>query len=38
MNILCWVNIHRYRWQFVGSSGQPDDYTKECTRCGREKG
>lgn len=34
--ILCFLGKHRYRWQFVGSSWQPDDYVKACTRCGTE--
>jgi hypothetical protein len=36
MNALCRLGLHRYRWLFVGSSWQPNDYVRACTRCGRE--
>lgn len=37
MNIACALGFHRYGWLFVGSSWQPNDYIKACTRCGQEK-
>lgn len=36
MRILCWFGIHRWYWQFVGSSWQPNDYVKVCEWCDRE--
>ena len=35
MNLLCWLNIHRYRPAYVGTSWQ-DDWVSACTRCGQE--
>lgn len=37
MSALCYIGLHRYRWLFVGSSWQPNDYVLACTHCGQEK-
>lgn len=30
-------HVHRYQWQFVGSSWNPDLYILTCKTCGKEK-
>lgn len=34
--LRCRVGLHKWRWVFVGSSWQPDDYVHICIRCQRE--
>jgi hypothetical protein len=30
-------HFHKYRWQFVGDSWNPDVYILTCKTCGQEK-
>ncbi|WIC89599.1 hypothetical protein SEA_GARDENB_41 [Microbacterium phage GardenB] len=34
--LLCWLGFHRWGYEFVGSSWQPDDYVYACRVCGVE--
>lgn len=38
LSVRCTLGLHRYRWIFVGSGWQANDFVLACTRCGWEKG